>query len=84
MSVEKLIKLADHFENKMIKIAPVLVVPSTPQSRILNNIINDSRELLSIMNKDDRPQPQWADEALTTFKINLTKILQYYRMELRR
>ena len=87
MSIEKLIKLADHFE-KMMKIDTSAIIEehegAYPVSYMaysnLKNIINDSTELLSIMNsKDDLPQ--WADEALTIAKINVTKILAYVRSE---
>lgn len=88
MNTDYLLKLAQKFEEKLVKVDPSVVVEEhegvEPVSYMayanLKNIITDASELLSIMNsKDDLPQ--WADEALAMAKMNVTKILGYVRSE---
>lgn len=85
MSIEKLIKLADKFENKIdssivVKEHEGVEPVSYMAYSNLKNIINDASELLSIMNSQD-DLPQWADEALAMAKMNVTKILGYVRSQ---
>lgn len=87
MTLYKLLKLAEQFEQKL-EVDPSIVVEEhkgvNPVSYMavsnLENIIKDSQELLRIMNsKDDLPQ--WADEAIAIAKMNVGKILDYVRAE---
>lgn len=84
----KIFKLAQKFESKLMEVDPQAVVEEHegvhPVSYMafsnLKNIIRDATELLSIMNdKDDLPQ--WADESIALAKHNVTKILGYVRSE---
>ena len=46
----------------------------------LKNITMDAEELLSLLNERD-VLPQWADEAIASARMNVTKILGYVRAE---
>jgi hypothetical protein len=88
MKSDKLLKLAQEFEEMALKVDPSAVVTEhegvEPAAYMayanLKNIIVDASELLSIMNAQD-VLPQWADEAIANAKMNVTKILGYVRAE---
>jgi len=81
-----LIKLAQKIEEKL-KVDPSITVKEHNVKPIsymafsnLENIINDSKELLEIMNEED-DLPQWVDELLSISKNNISKALDYIRTE---
>jgi len=89
MSVKKLLKLAQKFEEKLeMEADPTVVLTEhegvEPRSYMasanLKNIVVDSSELLSLLNSKDE-LPQWADECIALAKQNISKALGYVRSQ---
>ena len=86
--MNKLLKLAQQFEDKINQIDSEIVVTEhegvEPKAYMafanLKNIIYDASELLGMLNEQD-VLPQWADEALANSKMNVSKIMNYVRSE---
>jgi hypothetical protein len=85
--IKNLIALAEKFESKYKDVDKEVVIEEHDVKPIsymafsnLKTIIDNAKELLSMLNEDD-DLPQWVDEQLAIAKSNINKSLEFVKSQ---